>query len=71
LGEKAAIGLLFAFILTIAGTTGTWAVLPGYEDVVKQYKIADYTVEFLYANGITGTGTYWIYNSLNGFCDRH
>jgi len=61
--KKAAIGLLFAFILTIAGTTGTWAVLPGYEDVVESYKIADYTLEFWHANGMKGTGTFAIYKS--------
>jgi hypothetical protein len=61
--KKAAIGLLFAFILTIAGTTGTWAVLPGYEDVVESYKIADYTLEFWHANGMKGTGTFPIYKS--------
>ncbi|MGI6605490.1 MAG: copper amine oxidase N-terminal domain-containing protein [Peptococcia bacterium] len=61
--KKAAIGLLFAFILTIAGTTGTWAVLPGYEDVVESYKIADYTLEFWYANGMKVTGIFPIYKS--------
>jgi hypothetical protein len=54
--------LLFVFTLIIICTTGAWAVLPGYENVVHQKKIADYTLEFLYYDGTRDTGTYWIYN---------
>ncbi|MGI6605489.1 MAG: copper amine oxidase N-terminal domain-containing protein [Peptococcia bacterium] len=59
--KKAAIGLLFAFILTITGTAETWAVLPGYENSISYEKIADYTLEFWHANGMKGTGTFAIY----------
>ena len=61
--RKITILLLLAFILTMAGTAGVWGVVPGYEDVVKRHKIAEYTLEFLHANGMGGTGTFWIYNS--------
>lgn len=60
--RKIATLLLLAFTLTIAGTTGVGAVVPGYEDAVKGYKIADVTLEFKYYDGTTDTGTYWIYN---------
>jgi hypothetical protein len=59
--KKAAIGLLLAFILTIAGTAETWAVLPGYENSISYEKIADYTLEFLEYYGESGTSTYSIY----------
>jgi hypothetical protein len=57
--------LLLVFILTITGTTGVWGVVPGYEDVVKSYKIADYTLEFWHANGMKGTGTFAVYKSTS------
>ena len=60
--RKIATLLLLAFILTMTGTAGVWGVVPGYEDVYSQYKIAEYTLEFLHANGMGGTGTFWIYN---------
>jgi len=60
--RKIAILLLLAFILTMAGTAGVWGVVPGYEDVYSQYKIAEYTLEFLEYYGERGTGTFWIYN---------
>jgi len=61
--RKIAILLLLAFILTMAGAAGVWGVVPGYEDVVKRHKIAEYTLEFLEYYGERGTGTFWIYNS--------
>ena len=61
--RKIVILLLFAFILTMAGTAGVWGVVPGYEDVVKRHKIAEYTLEFLHYDGSGGTGNFWIYNS--------
>lgn len=61
--KKTAGLLLLVFILTIIGTTGVWGVVPGYEDVVKSYKIADYTLEFWHANGMKGTGTFAVYKS--------
>ncbi len=60
--KKTARLLLLVFTLTLLGTVGAWAVLPGYENVVHQYKVADYTLEFLYYDGNRDTGTYWIYN---------
>jgi hypothetical protein len=60
--KKTARLLLLVFTLTLLGTVGAWGVLPGYEDAVNGYKIADFTVEFWHANGMKGTGTYWIYN---------
>ena len=60
--RKITILLLLAFILTMAGTAGVWGVVPGYEDVYSQYKIAEYTLEFLEYYGERGTGTFWIYN---------
>ena len=59
--RKVAILLLLAFILTMAGTAGVWGVVPGYENSISYKKIANYTLEFLYANGMGGTGTFSIY----------
>jgi hypothetical protein len=61
--RKIAILLLLAFILTIAGTAGVWGVVPGYENSISYKKIANYTLEFLHANGMGGTGTFSIYES--------
>ena len=56
--------VVFLFsILTILLCTSILAVVPGYEDVCTQHKIADYTLEFLHSNGMGGTGTFDIYNS--------
>jgi hypothetical protein len=60
--KKTARLLLLVFTLTLLGTVGAWGVLPGYEDAVNGYKIADFTLEFLHYDGSKGTGTFWIYN---------
>ncbi|MDD3833617.1 MAG: hypothetical protein PHR18_06925, partial [Oscillospiraceae bacterium] len=61
--RKIVILLLLAFILTMAGTAGVWGVVPGYENSISYKKIANYTLEFLHANGMGGTGTFSIYES--------
>ena len=61
--RKIIILLLLAFILTMAGTAGVWGVVPGYENSISYKKIANYTLEFLHANGMGGTGTFSIYES--------
>ena len=53
---------MLTFVLQLTVTVGAFAVLPGYEDVQRQYKIADYTLEFLHYDGRRGTGTFAIYN---------
>ena len=53
---------MLTFVLLLTVTVGAFAVLPGYEDVQRQYKIADYTLEFLHYDGRRGTGTFAIYN---------
>jgi hypothetical protein len=60
--KKVGLVLLFVFILTIAGTTGVGAVVPGYEDSISYKKIADYTLEFLEYNGERGTATFSIFD---------
>jgi hypothetical protein len=60
--KKTARLLLLVFTLTLLGTVVAWAVVPGYEDVVIRGKSADITLEFLYAQGISGTGTFPIYD---------
>jgi hypothetical protein len=54
--------ILLTFVLLLIFSVGAFAVLPGYEDVEKHYKIADYTLEFLHYDGRKGTGTFPIYN---------
>ncbi|MDD2498052.1 MAG: copper amine oxidase N-terminal domain-containing protein [Desulfitobacteriaceae bacterium] len=60
---KKSIGvLMLAFVLLLTVSVGTFAVLPGYEDYKTQYKIADYTIEFLEYYGARGTATFAINN---------
>ncbi|MDD2402466.1 MAG: copper amine oxidase N-terminal domain-containing protein [Clostridia bacterium] len=54
--------LFMFFILTTMLCTSVFAVVPGYENSYKQFKIANYTLEFLHSNGMGGTGTFDILN---------
>jgi hypothetical protein len=55
--------ILLIPLLLLAVSANVFALVPGYEDVKTQYKIADYTLEFLHYNGMGGTGTFDILNS--------
>jgi hypothetical protein len=61
--KKTIITLLLSCIMLIGVAANTSAILPGYENSKSQYKIADYTLEFLHADGRGGVGTFTIYNS--------
>ena len=54
--------VMLTFVLLLTVSVGAFAVLPGYEDYKTQYKIADYTLEFLEYYGAGGTATFAIYN---------
>ena len=54
--------VMLTFVLLLTVSVGAFAVLPGYEDYKTQYKIADYTFEFLEYYGAGGTATFAIYN---------
>ena len=61
---KKSLGLiLLTFVLLLIFSTGVFAVVPGYEEYKTQYKIADFTIEFLHYDGRGGTGTFDILNS--------
>jgi hypothetical protein len=55
--------ILITVVLLLIFSAGAFAVVPGYEDVEKHYKIADFTLEFLEYYGEMGSGTFPIYNS--------
>ena len=61
--RKKTMTVVLVFLLLLAVTGNTLAVVPGYENTKKQYKIAEYTLEFLHADGQGGVGTFPVFNS--------
>jgi hypothetical protein len=61
--KKTIITLLLTCLMLTGVAVNTLAILPGYEDYKTQYKIADYTLEFLHADGRGGVGTFPVFNS--------
>jgi hypothetical protein len=55
--------LLLIVVLTSASSVEVWGELPGYENVVRSYKIADYTVEVRRPDGRQLIRTFPVYNS--------
>jgi hypothetical protein len=55
--KKTIITLLLTCLMLTGVAANTSAILPGYENSKSQYKIADYTLEFLHADG-RGGGRY-------------
>jgi hypothetical protein len=60
--QKKTMTVVLVFLLLLAVAGNALAVVPGYENTKKQYKIAEYTLEFLHADGRGGVGTFPVFN---------
>ena len=52
--RKKTMTVVLVFLLLLAVTGNALAILPGYENSKSQYTIAEYTLEFLHADGRGG-----------------